>query len=112
MADGKAALQIARGLGAAAEGVTHQTHMALGDELAFVIGDNACRFLAAMLQGMQAQHRQGAGIGMVENAEHAALFMQRVLVPDVIGRRLGAGHHLPFPPDSTSLSSACRSLAP
>ena len=46
------------------------------------IGDDARRFLAAMLERMQAQHRQRAGIGMAENAEHAALFMQRVAVED------------------------------
>ena len=51
------------------------------------IGDDAGRFLAAMLQRMQAQHRQRAGIGMAENAEHAAFLMQRVIVPDVIRGR-------------------------
>ena len=58
--------------------------MALGDELALVIGDDARGFLAAMLQRMQAEHSQCAGIGMVENAKHAALFMQRVLIPNAI----------------------------
>ena len=52
--------------------------MALGDEMAFVEGDDAGRFLAAMLERMQPQHRQGPGIGMAVNAEHAAFFMQRV----------------------------------
>ena len=66
------------------------------------IGDDAGGFLAAMLQRMQAQHRQRAGIGMAENAEHAALFMQRVVVqiPDMFAL---AGHRLPFPPVSDEL---------
>ncbi len=55
--------------------------MALGDELAIVVGDDAGRFLAAMLKGMQPQHAQGAGIGMAENAENAAFFMQRIRSP-------------------------------
>ena len=67
-------------MGIAAEHIAHQPGMALGDELALVEGDDAGRFLAAMLQGVQAQHRQGAGIGMAENAEHAAFLMQRVVV--------------------------------
>ena len=90
--------------------------MALGDELAIVVGDDAGRFLAAMLKRMQAQHRQRAGIGMAENAKHAALFMQRVCIEHMVVLNLRlAGHGLLFPPvpvASTSLSSARRSLAP
>ena len=55
-------------------------HVALGDKMAFVIGDDARGFLAAMLQRMQPQHHQRAGIGMAENAKHAALLMQRVAI--------------------------------
>jgi hypothetical protein len=33
---------------------------------------------------MQAQHRQSARIGMIKNAKHAALFMQRVVIPHAI----------------------------
>jgi len=113
MADGEAAFQVPGGLGIAAEGIAHQAGMPLGDEMAFVIGDDTGRFLAAMLKRVQAQNRQRAGIGMVENAEHAALFVQRVVVPDVIlFANLGAGHRLPLPPVSMSLSSRWRSLAP
>ena len=60
--------------------------MALGDELHAVIGDDAGGFLAAMLQGMQPQHRQRAGIGMAENAEHAAFFMQGIVVEGCLGQ--------------------------
>ncbi len=101
MADGEAALEVPRRLGIAAESVAHQAHMALGDEVAIVIGDDAGGFLAAMLQRMQAQDRQRAGIGMVENAEHAALFVQRVIVPDMVAL---AGHRARFPPVSTRVS--------
>ena len=54
-----------------------------------VIGDDAGRFLAAMLERMQAEHRQRGRIGVPENAEHAALLVQRVVVEGqlvVIGR--------------------------
>ena len=83
--------------------------MALGNEMAIVGGDDAGRFLAAMLQRVQAQNRQRTRIGMVENAEHAALLMQRVPIPKMI---VLAGHGLPLPPVCTSLSSAWRSVAP
>ena len=46
------------------------------------IGDDAGGFLAAMLQGMQPQNRQGAGIGMAVNAENAAFLMQGIGVED------------------------------
>ncbi len=87
--------------------------MALGDEMAVVIGDDAGRFLAAMLQRMQAQHGQRAGVGMAENAKHAAFLMQRVAI---VRDESQIGSSWPviglFPPVSTSLSSAWRSLAP
>src|ERR1041385_2866874 len=107
MADGETAPKILAGGRIAAKGIAHQPSMAFGDELTIVIGDNARRFLAAMLERMQPQHRQGAGVGMVENAKHAALFMQRVLIPHMFAF---AGHR--SPPVCTSLSSAWRSLAP
>ena len=53
--------------------------MALGDELPAVEGDDAGGFLSAMLQRVQAEHGQRAGIGMAENAEHAALLVQLVV---------------------------------
>ncbi len=47
--------------------------MALGDELAVVVGDDSRRLLAAMLERVQTQHRQRARIGVAEDAENAAL---------------------------------------
>src|SRR6202012_5322090 len=108
VADGKAALQVLCGRGIAAEHVAHQAHVALGGEMSVVEGDDAAGFLAAMLQGMQAQHRQGAGIGMVENAEYATFLMQRVTVPDVVQ----IAHRFAFPPVSMRSFSRCRSLVP
>ena len=35
--------------------------------------DDAGRLLTAMLQGVQAERRDGGGVGMAENAEDAAL---------------------------------------
>ena len=45
-----------------------------------VEGDDAGRFLAAMLQRVQAERRDGGGVRMAEDAEHAALLAQAVLV--------------------------------
>ena len=60
--------------------IAHQPHAALGMEAAAVEGNNARRFLAAVLQGMQAKGRQGCRVGVAENAEHAAFLAQRVAV--------------------------------
>ena len=53
---------------------------AMGVELLAVIGDDAGRFLAAMLQRMEAERRQRRRFGMAEDAEHAALLVQMVVV--------------------------------
>ena len=45
-----------------------------------VEGDNARRFLAAMLQGVQAKGGDRRGVGMAEYAEHPAFFAQAVAV--------------------------------
>jgi hypothetical protein len=37
------------------------------------------RFLATMLERVQPQRRHGRGIGMIEDAEHAALFSEPVV---------------------------------
>ena len=56
MADRETALEVARGVGIAPKRVAHQAQMPLGDELAIVVGDDAGRFLAAMLKGVKPQH--------------------------------------------------------
>ena len=45
-----------------------------------VEGDDAGGFLAAMLERVQAERGDGGGVGMAENAEHAAFFAQAVAV--------------------------------
>ncbi len=87
--------------------------MAFGDELRAVIGDDAGGFLTAMLERVQAQHRQRARIRVAENAEDAAFFMQRVAVEGRVVAKAGHG----FPSSDLSvfsmrLSSARRSSAP
>ena len=67
-------------------------HAAMGVELLAVIGDDAGRLLAAMLQGMQAERGQRRGLGMAENAEHAAFLMQVVVIERRWGEGRGAEH--------------------
>ena len=43
-----------------------------------VEGDDAGGFLAAVLQGVQAERGDGGGLRMAEDAEHAALFAEPV----------------------------------
>ena len=72
------------------EGVADQAEPALGMETAAVERDDAGRFLAAMLQGVQAERRDGGRVRMPENAEHAAFLAQPVAVQIEVerGRRL------------------------
>ena len=94
-----------------AEDVAHESGVTFGNELHAVIGDDSRRLLAAVLQGMQSQHRQRARIGMAEDSEHAAFFVETVVEGRFV---VVAGHCLvsPFPVASMSLSSARRSSAP
>ena len=65
--------------GRVGEGVADQADMALGMEVDAVKGDDARRFLAAMLERVQAEHGERRRIGMTEDAENAALFAQLVV---------------------------------
>ena len=56
----------------------------MGVELLAVIGDDAGRFLAAMLQGVQPERRQRGRVGMAENAEDAAFLVQMVIVEGMV----------------------------
>ena len=60
------------------EMIADEAEAALGIEAPAVEGDDAGRFLAAMLQRMQAERRDGGGVGMAENAEDAAFLAQPV----------------------------------
>ena len=68
-----------------------------------VVGDDSTGLLAAMLQGVQAKRCMGGGPGAAEDAEHAALLVQLVVVQRrCFGRAVpGSGHVGPAP-------TACR----
>ena len=63
---------------AAGEGVADQAEPPFGVKPAAVEGDDAGGLLAAMLQGVQSERRDGGGFGVAEDAEHAAFLAQRV----------------------------------
>ncbi len=73
-----------------AEIVADQPRSAMRVELAAVIRDDAGRFLAAMLQGMQTERRQRGGVRMAIDPEHAAFFVEMIRV-NAAGRQ----HPLP-----------------
>ena len=57
---------------AAGEGVADQAEAAFGVETAAVEGDDAGGLLAAMLKSVQSECGDGGGLGVAEDAEHAA----------------------------------------
>ena len=61
------------------EGVADQADMALDVELRAVVGDDAGRFLAAMLQRMQAERDDRRRVLPAENAEHAAFVVEMIV---------------------------------
>ena len=67
---------------AAREGVADKAETALGMEAVAVEADDAGRLLAAVLQGVQAERRDGGGVGVPVDAEYAAFFAQPVAVED------------------------------
>src|SRR6476646_2939988 len=106
MSDRVGAAQIL-GVAFFAEDISHQADMALGDELSSIEGNDAGRFLPAMLQGMQAERGQCPGVFVAENAENPAFFMKFVVERG--GHRAGVGSP---PLVWHNLSSALRSSAP
>ena len=79
-----------------AETVADMAERAVGVKMLPVIGDDAARFLPAMLKGMQPQGRMGRRLAVAEDAEYAALFMQLVVVhPVVVLPESGRGRHRP-----------------
>ena len=79
MADGRAPRKTVDG-GGAREMVADQPLPALGVEPDAVIGDDARRLLAAMLEGVQPEGDDRGRVGMVEDAEDAAFLAQPVAV--------------------------------
>ncbi len=65
---------------AAGKRVADQAEAALRVEPCAVEGDDAGGLLAAVLQSVQAERGDGGGLGMAEDAEHAAFFAERVAV--------------------------------
>ncbi len=89
MSDGRCSRQPLDHL-AAGKGVADEAKPALAVKSAAVEGDDARRFLAAVLQGVQSERCDGGGLGMAENAKHAALLAQRVSFQiDIAKKRLG-----------------------
>src|SRR3974390_601430 len=65
---------------AAGKIVPRPSELALGVEARAVEGDDAGRFLAAMLQGVQAERGDRGCMGMVEYAEDPALLAQPIAI--------------------------------
>jgi hypothetical protein len=79
VADGHVAGQALDEVGAG-EGVADVAHVAFGVEAVAVEGGDAAGLLAAMLQGMQAQGRDGGRVARAEDAEDAAFQAERVVL--------------------------------
>ncbi len=90
MADGGVAGQPVHHL-LAGEVVADEAETALGVKVLAVEADDARRFLAAMLECMEAESRQRGGVGMAEDAEHAAFLAQPVAVKLVVADEPGQG---------------------
>ena len=63
-----------------AEIVADQAHALVGVEARAVEADDAGRLLPAMLQRMHAEGGDRGGVGHIPNPEHAAFFMQLVVL--------------------------------
>ena len=60
--------------------IADEAKTSLGMETGAVEGDDARRFLSAMLKRVQAESGAHRGVGVVENAEYAAIFAQAIIV--------------------------------
>jgi hypothetical protein len=78
VADRDRSLQTADDAGRA-EVVADQAHRPVRMKVLTVEGDDAARFLAAVLQGVQPECRGRSGIGMAEDAEDAALVVEVIV---------------------------------
>ena len=78
VADGDVALQALDDAGAG-EVVADEAHAALGVELPAVEGDDAAGFLAAMLEGVQAERGDGGGFGVPKNTKDPAFLAESVV---------------------------------
>src|SRR5262245_23059905 len=85
---------------AAGEALADEAHAALGMEALAVVGDDAGRFLAAMLERVQPERRDRGGVRVAEHAEDAALLTQPVVVETVC---VGSFDHVTHLPSKSSL---------
>ncbi len=77
---------------AAGECIADKSEAAFGMKPLAVERDDTGGFLAAMLEGVQAERGDGGGVGMIEDAEHAAFLAQAVRIR--IKFRVGRGEVL------------------
>src|SRR5262249_36172870 len=97
VADREGTLQVLHPVGiAAAEDVADEAGMALRHEVPVVEGHDACGFLSAMLQRMEAKNGQGRGIGVAENAENPTLLVRLIVL--ILFAYLEGRHGLPLVP--------------
>ena len=93
--DRRGALEALDG-GAVREAVADEAELALGVEDAAVEGDDAGGFLAAVLQGVEAERDDRRGIRVAVDAEDAAFLAQGVAV-EVVSRTPPAGSRSVLP---------------
>ena len=74
------------------ERITNKASMPFGEKLFAVETDYACRFLSAMLQGMEAKRGQCRSILVSEDAKYTAFLMQLVAVIRQVGKITGHLH--------------------
>ena len=60
--------------------VADEAHAALGMELLAVVGDDSARFLAAVLERVQAKGRDRCGFGVPKNTEDPAFLAESIVV--------------------------------
>ncbi len=104
MADGEGAMQLVELF--LLENVGHQSHGPVGVQRQAVRGDDAGRFLAAMLQRVQTQVSELLGLGMGMNRDHPAFLPELVglwhFAPRSLGNRQSVSLPLPVPPAAPS----------
>lgn len=61
----------------------------MGMKMCTIIADDACRFLATVLQGMQAKHRMRGGVFVSVDGEDAAFFAKVIIVAEWQMRSFG-----------------------
>src|SRR4029450_4191553 len=90
--------------------VADEAYTPLGMKMVAVETNDAGRLLAPMLERMQAERSQRRGVGMIEDAEDAALFMQPVLLEPGQCRFLGFNGFCHGPPPPPIKSAPCKAL--